>query len=151
MLIALFRPWYWGGDHRVTAWQSMALDDVILAIPAVLAIGAAVVVGVPRLMSVSVATTSLALLPAAVGLILTIYRLVSPAPPADVSLDVGAWLALVATIAIAYGAWTGANDEGPARRKAEAERRAAEQGLSRSELLKLPSKPAAGGAEPAGT
>lgn len=151
MLVALFLPWYSAGDQSVSAWQAMALDDVILAITAVLAIGAAIVVGIPRLLSVSVATTSLAILPAVVGLVLTIYRLVSPAPPIDVSLEVGAWLGLAATTAIAYGAWTGANDEGPARRSAEAERLAAQEGLARAELLKLPPDAAGGGAGPAAT
>jgi hypothetical protein len=151
LLVSLFLPWYSAGDQSQTAWQAMAVDDVILAIVAVLAIGAAVIVGIPRLRSVSVATTSLAILPAVVGLLLTVYRLVSPAPPVDVSLDVGAWLGLAATMAIAVGAWTGANDEGPARRRAKAERRAAQEALARAELLKLPAEGANSGIEPAGT
>jgi hypothetical protein len=151
MLVALFLPWYTAGDQSLSAWQAMALDDVILAITALLAISAAVIVGIPRLLSVSVATTSLAILPAVVGLLLTIYRLVSPAPEGDVSLGVGAWLGLAATAAIAYGAWTGANDEGPARRNPRAEERAAQEALARAELLKLPGEDAGGGATPAST
>jgi hypothetical protein len=151
LLVSLFLPWYSAGGQSQTAWEAMALDDVILAIVAVLAIGAAVIVGIPRLRSVSVATTSLAILPAVVGLLLTVYRLVSPAPPVDVSLDVGAWLGLAATMAIAVGAWTGANDEGPARRSTGAEQRAAQEALARAELLKLPAEGANSGIEPAGT
>lgn len=151
MLVALFLPWYSAGGQSVTAWEAMALDDVILAITALLAITAAIIVGIPRLMSVSVATTSLAILPAVVGLVLTIYRLVSPAPEIDVSLDVGAWLGLAAAAAIAYGAWTGANDEGPARRKAQAEQRAAQDALARAELLRLPAEGTGGEANPART
>jgi hypothetical protein len=151
MLIALFLPWYSAGGQSVSAWEAMALDDVILAITALLAIGAAVIVGIPRLLSVSVATTSLAILPAVVGLLLTIYRLVSPAPEIDVSLEVGAWLGLAATASIAYGAWTGANDEGPARRRRAAEDRAVQEALARAELLKLPAESSSGGATPAGT
>jgi hypothetical protein len=151
MLVALFLPWYSAGGQSVSAWEAMALDDVILAIMALLAIGATVVVAIPRLLSVSVAITSLAILPAVIGLVLTIYRLVSPAPPGDVSLEIGAWLGLAATAAIAYGAWTGASDEGPARRRADSERRAAQESLARAELLKLPPDSAGSGAEPAGT
>jgi len=151
MLVALFLPWYSAGGQSVSAWEAMALDDVILAITALLAIGAAVIVGIPRLLSVSVATTSLAILPAVLGLLLTIYRLVSPAPEVDVSLEVGAWLGLAATAAIAYGAWTGANDEGPARRRARAEERAAQEALARAELLKLPTEGKSAEATPAGT
>jgi hypothetical protein len=148
MLVALFLPWYSAGGNSATAWESMAVDDVILAVAAVLAILAAFTVGLKRLSSLSVAATSLAILPAGIGLIVTIYRLLSPAPPVDVSLDVGAWLGLAAAIAIAVGAWRGANDEGPARRSAAAEGRAAERALNRTELLKLPAESAGSGAEP---
>jgi hypothetical protein len=150
MLVALFLPWYSAGGTSWTAWQAMAVDDVILAIAALLAIAAACIVALPRLFSLSVAATALAIMPAAVGLVVTVYRLISPAPPVDVSLDVGAWLGLAATLAIAVGVWTGAGDEGPARRSKSAERRATEEGLARSELLKLPGEPAGGGAEPVG-
>jgi hypothetical protein len=151
MLIALFLPWYTAGGQDLTAWDAMAVDDVILAVAAVLAILAAVIVGLRTVSSLSVAATSLAIMPAAVGLVVTIYRLIWPAPAVDVSLDVGAWLALVATIGIAVGAWTGANDEGPARRSAAAERRGTEAGLARSELLKLPGDGPAAPAEPSAT
>jgi hypothetical protein len=125
----------------------MAVDDVILAVAAVLAIIAAFAVGVPRLGSVSVAITSLAILPAVVGLVVTVYRLISPAPEGDVSLEIGAWLGLLASLAIAVGAWTGADDEGPARRSPEAERRAAEAALAHAELLKLPPDTGGGSAD----
>ena len=138
LIIALFLPWYSAGGLDVNAWESMAVDDVILFITGVLAIAAAVVVGVKRLSSFSVATTSLAILPAAIGLIITIYRLASPAPPVDVSLEIGAWLGLVASTGIMIGAWAGAKDEGPVRRNREAERRGAAEALASVELLKLP-------------
>jgi hypothetical protein len=138
MLVALFLPWYTSGGKSLSAWESMAVDDVILAVAALLAIAAAFVVAFPWLSSVSVATTSLAVLPAAVGLVVTGYRLVSPAPPFDVSLGVGAWLGLAATLAIAVGGWAGAKDEGPARRRPEAERRIATEAMERAELLDLP-------------
>jgi hypothetical protein len=150
MLVALFLPWYSADGRDLTAWQAMAVDDVILAVAAVVAIVAAFVVGLRRVSSLSVAATSLAILPAVVGLIVTVYRLVSPAPPVDASLGVGAWLGLVATTAIAFGAWKGATDEGLARRKPESARRAAEEGVARSELLKLPNQGTPSGAEPVG-
>jgi hypothetical protein len=148
MLVALFLPWYSADGKNLNAWQAMAFDDVILALTAVLAIAGAFVVGLRRLSSLSVASTSLAIMPAVIGFVVTVYRLVSPAPPYDVSLGVGAWLGLAATTAIAVGAWTGATDEGPARRTREAERRAAEEGMARAELLKLPSDAPAGGTQP---
>jgi hypothetical protein len=145
MIVALFLPWYSVGGQDLTAWESMAVDDVILFLAALLAIGAAFAVSLRVFSSFSVATTSLAILPAIVGLVLTVYRLVSPAPPPDAGLEIGAWLALAAALGIAVGAWAGATDEGAARRNAAAERRATAEGLARTELLALPPE----GAKPA--
>jgi hypothetical protein len=137
MIISLFLPWYTANGEDATAWQAMALDDVILFIAGVLAVTATVVVGMRNVSSLSVAATSLAIMPAGVGFVLVVYRLLSPAPPVDVSLDIGAWLALTAAFGLAVGAWRGATDEGPARRNAAAERRGTDAGLARSELLDL--------------
>jgi hypothetical protein len=143
MLVALFLPWYSTGADDLTAWEAMALDDVILAVTALLAVAGAFVVGSKRLGSLSVAATTLAIMPAAVGLVVTVYRVVSPAPPIDVSLGAGAWLGLAAALAIAVGAWAGAVDEGTARRNPSAERRAAEEALARAQVLTLPEEPGA--------
>jgi hypothetical protein len=149
LIVSLFLPWYSAGGQELNAWDSMGFDDVILAISGSLAVGAAVVVAVKRLAGFSVAATSLALLPAAVALIVTVYRVISPAPAIDVSLEIGAWLALASAIGIAVGAWEGATDEGPARRSAVAERRASAEALSAAELLTLPGSSGSGGSEPA--
>ncbi|MEA2492712.1 MAG: hypothetical protein QOJ29_623 [Thermoleophilaceae bacterium] len=151
MIAALFLPWYSAGGDSVNAWQSMAVDDVILLVSALLAIAAAFVVSLKRLSGSSVAATSLAILPAGVVLILTIYRLLSPAPPVDVSLEIGAWLALLASVGIAVGAWTGATDEGPARRTQKGIERGTAQGIAASELLSLPASAPQRGSEPAKT
>ena len=150
LIVSLFLPWYSADGQKVNAWQSMALDDVILAVTGALAVGAAVVVAIKRLAGSSVAATSLAILPAVVGLIVTIYRIVSPAPPVDVSLEAGAWLALVASLAIFAGSWEGAQDEGPARRRPETERRAAAEAMAAADLLPLPGTGGTAGSEPAG-
>lgn len=137
LIVALFLPWYSAGGNRANAWQTMAFDDVILCVTASLAIAAAFIVAVRRLAGVSVAATSLAILPAAVTVVVTIYRLVSPAPAVDVSLDVGAWLALAAALGIGVGAWNGAIDEGPARRNPALEREAARAAFAKAELVRL--------------
>lgn len=137
LIISLFLPWYSAGGRSANAWQSMAVDDVILLVTGTLAIVAAMVVSLRNVSSLSVAAVSLAILPAVVSVVLVAYRIVSPAPPVNVSLGVGAWLALAAALGTAVGAWTGAKDEGPARRNAVAERKATEDGLRRAELLEL--------------
>jgi hypothetical protein len=141
LLVALFLPWYSTGSEDLTAWQAMTVDDVILAVAAILAVAGAFVVGSTQLSSLSVAATSLAIMPAVVGLLVTVYRVVSPAPPVEVSLAIGAWLGLAAALSIAVGAWAGATDEGPTRRSSAAERRAAEGAMARAEVLTLPEEP----------
>src|SRR5262249_4434381 len=119
MLVALFLPWYSVDGQKVNAWQSMAFNDIILAVAAVLSIAAALAVGLRSLYTISVAITALVLLPALISLIVTVYRVISPAPAGDASLEAGAWLALAAAISMFVGAWKGASDEGPARRTPE--------------------------------
>jgi hypothetical protein len=150
LIVSLFLPWYSANGQQVNAWQSMAFDDVILAITGALAVGAAVVVGIKRLAGFSVGATSLAIMPAVIGLIVTVYRIVSPAPPEDVSLQAGAWLALVSALAIFVGSWEGAQDEGPARRSPQAERHAAAEAMAAAELLPLPGTGGNAGSEPSG-
>jgi hypothetical protein len=141
MLVALFLPWYASGAEDLNAWEAMAVDDVILAVAALLAIAGALIVGSKRPGSLSVAAPSLAIMPALVGLVVTVYRMISPAPPVDVSVEIGAWLGLAAALAIVVGAWAGAATEGSARRNRSAERRAAEEALIRTEILSLPEDP----------
>lgn len=145
MLVSLFLPWYSVNGVDQSAWQAMAVNDVILTLAAVLAILAALFVGFRRMTSFSVATTSLVLLPAGISLVITIWRLISPAPDGDVSIAIGAWLGLVAALGMMIGAWQGAKDEGPARRNPDAERRAAAEALSDTELLPLPTEGAKSG------
>jgi hypothetical protein len=149
LIVSLFLPWYSAGGQSVSAWDSMAVDDVILALTGGLAVAAALIVGVRRFSGFSVATTSLAIAPALVGLVVTVYRLASPAPAVDVSLEVGAWLALVAALGITIGAWQGATDEGPARRSAAGERRGAAEGVAAAELLPLSGSDGSGISGPA--
>jgi hypothetical protein len=76
--------------------------------------------------------------------VLILYRLASPAPEADVSLAVGAWLGLAAVLGLVGGLWKGARDEGPARRGGERERQAAAAARESTELLALPPDGATG-------
>jgi hypothetical protein len=138
LLVSLFLPWYSAGAQDLTAWQAMAVDDLLIAAAALVAVGAAVVVAMPRLAGFSVAAMTLGSLPGLIALVLVVFRLASPAPEADASLAVGAWLGLLAVVGVVAGCWVGARDEGPARRNPGAERVAAAAARERAELLALP-------------
>jgi hypothetical protein len=145
LLVSLFLPWYSVGGQDLTAWRAMAVDDLLIAAAALVAVGAAIVVAMPRLAGFSVAAMTLGSIPAIVALVLVIFRLASPAPEADASLAVGAWLGLLAALGVVAGCWVGARDEGPARRNPDAERSAAAAARERAELLALPADLGSGG------
>lgn len=138
LFVALFLPWYSAGGADANAWETMAVNDVLIALAAAAGLAAVVTVALARFPGFSVASVTLAALPALVALALVVVRVVSPAPEADVSLELGAWLGLVSAIGLVAGLWAAARDEGPARRDPETERAAAQEALARAELLSLP-------------
>jgi hypothetical protein len=103
-----------------------------------------VIDAIPRLAGFAVAALSLAVIFAILGLILTISRVVDPAPPGDASLEAGAWLGLVAALGMVSGLLAGMRDEGPARRSAASARAAAAAARERAALLSLPGEPGSG-------
>lgn len=148
MLVALFLPWYSVGGKHVTAWQSMTVDDVLLALIAVGTLVADVATASRRRAAVPVAFATLATLGGLVALILTVVRVADPAPSAHAALAIGAWIGLVAALGLAGGASAGMRDEGPARRSESAVRSVAAAALEQAELVTLP--PDVGRATPAG-
>jgi len=148
MLVALFLPWYSVGGKHVTAWQSMAVDDVLLALIAVGTLVADLATASRRRAAVPVAYTTMATLGGLVALILTVVRLADPAPSGHAGLAIGAWIGLVAALGLAGGASAGMRDEGPARRRESLGRSAAAAALEHAELVSLP--PDVGQPTPAG-
>jgi hypothetical protein len=138
LLVALFLPWYTVGGVHQTAWQSMTVDDVLLA---VIAVGALVGLGLTARRArpaVPVVYVSLATLAGIVAVIVAAWRLADPAPAAHATRDLGAWLGVAGAAFLLLGARYGMRDEGPARRSAAAEQAAAQAALERSELVPLP-------------
>jgi hypothetical protein len=137
LLVSLFLPWYTAGGHSATAWESMTVDDVLLAVAGLGGLAAAVAGAARPGTATPVTYIVLAGLGGILAAILALWRVLDPAPPVDVGLGAGAWLGLAAAFGLAAGAFAGARDEGPARRSEAASRAAAEEGLRRSELLSL--------------
>lgn len=107
------------GGIRLTAWEAFAVNDVILALAALMALTAFVLTAVHPTAAVPLAISSLATLVALVALVLVALRLIWPpdiVPGADaLDLDAarltGAWLGLVATTALAGGCLASIRDE----------------------------------------
>ena len=98
------------------AWESFAVNDVILALAAVMALVTFVLTTTQPTAAVPLALASLTTLVSLVGLVLIVIRLIWP-PELwteglfDVSRAAGAWLGLVATSVLTVGCLASIRDE----------------------------------------
>jgi hypothetical protein len=116
VLAVMFLDWYERGDASFNAWESFAVNDVILAVAALMAITALVLTAVHPTAAVPLALSSLATLVAIVALVLVTIRLIWPGGPGDdqpfeTARMTGVWLGLVATSALAGGCLASIRDE----------------------------------------
>ena len=125
LLVSLFLDWYsvspellFGALDRqlrgVDAWAAFSIVDILLALVALLSIALALsqVVGRgPALpVALGVVTTTLGL----AATLLTLYRIVNqPGPNELIEVEAGAWIGLVACLAVFLGAWLALSDERP--------------------------------------
>src|SRR5687768_17482459 len=116
LLVALFRTWWYEvpSTALLTAWEGFGVVDVLLTIVALLGIALAVsqVAGRgPALpVALGVVTTTLAL----AGTLLVLYRILNqPGPNDRISVQVGAYVGLLASLGVFLGAWLSLSDERP--------------------------------------
>ena len=107
LLVSTFLNWYGSGSDAVSAWTAFELADLVLATIGLAALASALaqLSSRRRLPEVApAATTGLAL----VALAIVVANLIDP-PPAlfGSDLEVGAWLALGATVVMAIGGLLG--------------------------------------------
>jgi heme A synthase len=107
LLVSLFLPWY--GENR-TGWEALALNDVILAVVALGALGAVAATLTQRAPAVAIALEAMITLTGFVAVVLVLVRTVWPAG-ADDGRQWGLWLALAGAIGVAAGGWVAARDE----------------------------------------
>lgn len=138
LIVSLFLPWYTLGGSDANAWESMSVDDILLALTGLGGVAAAVAAAARPGTAVPIHYIVLASIGGLLAVVLVVWRVIDPAPPADVGIGAGAWLGLAAALGLAAGALRGAADEGPARRDVARERVAAQAGIERSERLALP-------------
>ncbi len=107
LLVALFLPWYSVSEDNVTAWQAFSVTDIVLAAAAVVGMSVAACVLLRISVSYPVAGSSVAAGFGALAVILIVIRLINPPGEGDVGIEIGAWLGLVAAIAITVGGYKG--------------------------------------------
>jgi len=101
-------------DTTESGWSSMGWFGVgLIAIAIVCAVALAAVVYTRASTSVPPALATLACGIGALAFVVVLYRLVDPPGEGDVSREIGVWLGLVASAAIALGGWLGMQEESP--------------------------------------
>jgi hypothetical protein len=120
LLVSLFLNWYGPvvGDEKLSAWQSFAVTDVVLAVAAVWAISLALMTALDRSQAVPTAMSALLTYVALLALALLLYRVISPPgylqsvtlgrptgyiPSEDPSREIGLWIGLAATAGVLAG------------------------------------------------
>jgi drug/metabolite transporter (DMT)-like permease len=102
LIVSLFLPWASAGETDQTGFELLTMADVFLLIVGLIAIGAALTWGRFGLFRADVSVNGAADLLGVVATIVVAYFLFDFPPGA--SREIGVFLALVATIAIAGGA-----------------------------------------------
>jgi uncharacterized membrane protein len=102
LIVSLFLPWAGTAEANRTGFELLTMTDVFLLIVGLVAIGAALTWGRYGLFRADVSANGAADLLGVVATILVVYLLLDFPPGAG--REIGVFLALVATIAIAGGA-----------------------------------------------
>lgn len=115
LLVSLWLPWYEGqaGDgSSLSAWQSLAALDVLLALIAAAAVGLWFVTASQSVPAVPIALSVFVTFAGALGVLLVLIRVLF-VPDGAEGRDWGLWLALASTIGIVAGALLAMRDERP--------------------------------------
>ncbi len=125
VLGVMFLDWYGPPDEllyapaslQYNAWEAFAVNDVILALAALLAVAAAVMTAVHPTAAVPLALGALAALVSLLALVLVVIRVIWPPDlfadevPLETAREAGAWLGLVATSVLVGGCLASIRDE----------------------------------------
>lgn len=118
VLLVMFLDWYEvptpDGSTGFNAWQSFAVNDVILALAAVMAIATVVLTATQPTAAVPLALASLTTLVAIISAVLVTIRMIWPpdlVEGLETGRETGAWLGLVATAALVGGCLASIRDE----------------------------------------
>jgi hypothetical protein len=110
LLLSLFLPWYEAGGENLTAWESLSLVDVLLALVAASAIVLPFVTASQRVPAVPIALAAFVAIAGMVGLVLVLSRLASLPDGAD-GREWAIWLALACVLGLMTGAAFAMRDE----------------------------------------
>jgi hypothetical protein len=125
VLAVMFLDWYgvpeeillYTGQSQFNAWEAFAVNDVILALAAVMAIATFVLTAAQPTAAVPLALGALTTLVGIIAFVLVTIRLIWPpdvfpeGAPFDTARETGAWIGLVAVAALVAGGLVSIRDE----------------------------------------
>jgi drug/metabolite transporter (DMT)-like permease len=103
LIVSLFLPWYETDDGDVSGFAVMSVIDILLVLVAAVGITLAVLQATQTTQTLPVGFGVLTVVTGAIGTLLTLFRLIDSPGAGDVSW--GAWLGLVAVVALTVGGW----------------------------------------------
>jgi hypothetical protein len=110
LLVSLFLPWYTSSADDATAWQALAVIDVLLALVAAFGVALLPITASQRTAAVPIAFSALVSLAGVIGVLLVLFRAANLPDGAD-GRGWALWLALAAALGIVAGSWLAMRDE----------------------------------------
>jgi hypothetical protein len=112
LIVALLLPWYEDeqSGETVSGFEIFSVVDILLVLVAAVAITLAILQATQTSPALPVAFGVLTVVVGALGVLLVLYRLIDE-PRDAVGLSAGAWLGLVAVVAVTAGGWLSIADE----------------------------------------
>jgi hypothetical protein len=108
LLVSLFIPWY--GEPHTTAWEALAVNDVLLAAFALFAVALLFVTAMQAAPAVPIFLDALVALAGMVASVLVLVR-VGFLPDGADSREAGLWLGLAGALGVAVGGWISMRDQ----------------------------------------
>jgi hypothetical protein len=105
LVVSLFLPWYGLGGADVSGFEAFTVIDLLLVLLALLAIALAVLQVTQDGPALPVGAAVLTAALGKIGTLLVLFRLIDEPGSSVLEVGVGAWLGLVATLAIVAGGW----------------------------------------------
>jgi hypothetical protein len=108
LILSLFLDWYGLGARALgaSAWEAFSVLDVVLVLLTLVPLGLVATQATRDSPSVPVAFSVFATVAGMLAALLILYRIVNQPGPNDVvTVELGAWVGLAASVAIAAGGW----------------------------------------------
>jgi hypothetical protein len=110
LIVALALPWYEVGGETATGYEALTVIDVLLTLLALLALSLPLLQATRHSPALPVGAAVLIAAWGIVGVLLVLFRLVDD-PFTGSSLQIGAWIALAAAVAIEAAGWVSLDNE----------------------------------------